>query len=67
MRYLSISDFAEYAGLALETVRTYGKQGRLPEPDVLIGLGERAVRGWSTDTIDAWLSSRPGRGHRRED
>lgn len=42
----SISDFAEYARLALETVYTYGKQRRLPELDVLNSLGERAVRGY---------------------
>lgn len=42
----SISNFAEYARLTLETVYTYGKQWRLPELDVLISLGERAVRGY---------------------
>ncbi len=39
----SISNFAEYARLALETVYTYGKQSRLPDSDVLISLGGRAV------------------------
>ena len=33
-RYLSISDLAERAGITVETARTYGKQGRLPGPDV---------------------------------
>ncbi len=63
-RYLSISDLAERAGITVETARTYGKQGRLPAPDVLVGLGDKAMRGWTAATVDAWLASRPGKGGR---
>nr|WP_039886976.1 transcriptional regulator [Schaalia georgiae] len=63
-RYLSISDLAERAGITVETARTYGKQGRLPGPDVLVGLGDKATRGWTAATIDAWLAARPGKGGR---
>ncbi|MCI7512966.1 AlpA family transcriptional regulator [Schaalia hyovaginalis] len=65
-RYLSVSDFAARVGLAAGTMASYGAKGLLPEPDVLIGLGDRAVRGWTAETIDAWMAARPGRGARTD-
>lgn len=65
-RYLSVSDFAARVGLALGTMASYGAKGLLPEPDVLVGLGDRAVRGWTVETIDEWMEHRPGRGARTD-
>ena len=60
-RYLGTSGLAERTGLALGTVQRYSHEGRLPAPDVVIGQGPRAVRGWLPQTVDAWAASRPGR------
>ena len=65
-RYLGTSGLAERTGLALGTVQRYSHEGRLPAPDVVIGQGPRAVRGWLPQTVDAWAASRPGRGHRTD-
>lgn len=65
-RFLSVSDFARYAGLAQGTMSSYSAAGRLPEPDAYIGLGARAVRGWTRATVDEWMSNRPGRGARTD-
>ena len=59
-----IERFSRGKGITVETARTYGKQGRLPAPDVLVGLGDKAARGWTAATIDAWLAARPGKGGR---
>ncbi|QPK81482.1 transcriptional regulator [Schaalia sp. ZJ405] len=64
VRYLGISDLAEIAGITVGTAKQYGKEGRLPAPDVLVGLGDRAVRGWKHETVEEWMSNRPGRGRR---
>lgn len=66
MRFLNISDLARIAGITVGTAKQYGKEGRLPEPDAYIGLGERGVRGWTQATVDEWLRSRPGRGARTD-
>lgn len=57
-RYLNLKAFAERIGI------TTGALGslNLPEPDVIVGDGPRAARGWSEATIDKWNESRPGRG-----
>lgn len=63
-RYLSINECAERLGITPHTIATYGRQGRLPAPDAIIGAGTRAKRGWLPGTIDAWNASRPGHGGR---
>lgn len=57
-RQLTVHDVAAHLGLALDTVRNYRKQGRLPAPDGM--LGNRPW--WWQGTIDQWQASRPGRG-----
>lgn len=39
-KYLSLKEFGEIHGLTPETVRSYFKDGRLPEPDAVIGGGQ---------------------------
>ena len=57
---------AERAGITTGTARRYSTEDRLPTPDVIIGNGPRAVRGWSRRTVDDWLARRPGRGARTD-
>ena len=64
--YLGAADFAARAGLATETIRSYMRKGLTPPADVIITTPSGQLRGWSTDTIDAWLASRPGRGARTD-
>lgn len=52
--YLSRSEFAERIGVKPASMGRY----KLPEPDAMIG----DVRGWTTETIDAWHADRPGKG-----
>ena len=58
--YLGAADFAARAGLAVATIRL------TPPADVQISTPNGPLRGWSVDTIDAWLASRPGRGARTD-
>ncbi|CQD15680.1 putative transcriptional regulator [Mycolicibacterium conceptionense] len=54
-RYLSVTELAERAGLAVNTAKSYSQiPGRLPEPDAMIGR----VKGWLPETVDAWISRR---------
>lgn len=62
-RFLSFGDLANYLNLSINTVSSYSAKGMLPEPDVLIGKGERPTRGWRPETIDEWQANRPGRGN----
>ena len=64
--YLSIGDFAARINVARATIEGYDRDGRLPAPDVVIGLGTRKTRGWAVETIDAWQAARPGRGARTD-
>lgn len=66
VRYLGKSEFADRIGVKPGTLSRYILEGRVPEPDALIGIGERTVRGWLPETIDAWQASRPGRGARTD-
>lgn len=61
-RYLSLSDIAERIGVVYGTVQGYSSRGLLPDPDVLVGLGDHPIRGWSAETIDTWNANRPGPG-----
>lgn len=60
-RYLSKTEFAERLGITAGALGTLN----LPEPDVLVGEGPRATRGWSEKTIDTWNEKRPGSGNRK--
>lgn len=60
---LSIKDFAERAGLAESSIRTYRTRGNIPEPDVTIGT----TPGWLASTVDPWIVDNvPGRGSRTD-
>lgn len=52
--FLSRTEVAERIGVLNGTLSRY----KLPEPDAMIGT----TRGWTPETIDAWNSSRPGKG-----
>ncbi|KWX66541.1 hypothetical protein ASJ79_25110 [Mycobacterium sp. NAZ190054] len=55
VRYLSVTEFAERAGLSINSVKAYSQiPGRLPEPDAMIGR----VKGWLPETVDAWAAKR---------
>lgn len=64
--YLGTAAVAERAGLAVATIRSYILKDLMPEADVLITTPSGPLRGWSPETIDAWLASRPGRGARTD-
>ncbi|MGK0740411.1 transcriptional regulator [Leucobacter sp. Z1108] len=57
--YLNKRAFAQRLGI------TEGALGTLnmPEPDVIVGEGPRATRGWSVKTIDEWNAKRRGSGN----
>lgn len=65
-KYLGTAAVAERAGLAVATVRSYIRKELIPEADVIITTPSGPLRGWSVETIDAWLESRPGRGARTD-
>mgnify|MGYP001014552174 CR=1 FL=1 len=58
--YLGAADFAT------ATIRSYMRKGLTPPADVQISTPNGPLRGWSADTIDAWLAARPGRGARTD-
>ncbi|WP_317505729.1 transcriptional regulator [Gordonia amicalis] len=53
-RYLSLIEFAEQAGLTLNTMKGYLRKGMLPEPDVQVGRN----RGWDPKTAADWIAER---------
>lgn len=59
-QYLGPAGVAARIGVAPATVRGYAAQGKMPPADVKID----ANSGWSEETIEAWIASRPGRGVR---
>jgi hypothetical protein len=56
---MSLQDVARHLGVTRNSVAKY----RLPEPDVRVGSGPNAARGWSLATIDTWNAARPGPGN----
>jgi transcriptional regulator, MerR family len=64
--YLGAADFAARAGLATATIRSYMKKGLTPPADVVITTPSGPLRGWLSETIDAWLAARPGQGARTD-
>ncbi len=63
VRYLSLQGVADHLGVSRNSVKKYN----LPEPDVIVGEGLNAPRGWSEQTIDTWNGSRPGKGWRKRE
>lgn len=63
---MSAADFARYHDLDPGTIRRYKHDGRLPEPDAVIGMEdtERQHHGWLPKTVEAW--QRPGQGARTD-
>ncbi|WP_280499005.1 XRE family transcriptional regulator [Nocardia cyriacigeorgica] len=61
IKYLGMKAFAERVGLSKRTLEGY----KLPPEDAVIEVGDRPVRGWLPETIDAWNARRPGRGARK--
>lgn len=54
---VDLAGFARLSGLALETLRTYRKGSRLPEPDGTFGK----VAWWYASSVQVWQATRPGR------
>ena len=54
---VDMEGFSRLTGLAVATLRTYRKDGRLPAPDGTFGK----VAWWYTTTVRVWVESRPGR------
>jgi len=44
------SDVAAYTGLTIETIKTYRRDGVMPEPDYI--YDQKPL--WKRSTIDAW-------------
>jgi predicted DNA-binding transcriptional regulator AlpA len=56
---LDMAAVARLLGLTSQTVRKYRSEGRMPEPDWMIGRSPA----WRRSTIEGWQNTRPGRGH----
>lgn len=54
IHFLGVGEFADRINVTRNTLNKY----RLPKPDAYIG----DIRGWTTETIDAWQANRPGQG-----
>jgi hypothetical protein len=52
----SYAQIAAHIGVRPETVKSYRRQGVLPEPDVVTVLGQPR---WYADTIRSWSAGRP--------
>ena len=52
----SYAQIAAHIGVQPDTVKSYRRQGVLPEPDVVTVLGQPR---WYEDTIRAWSARRP--------
>jgi hypothetical protein len=52
----SYVQIAAHIGVQPDTVKSYRRQGVLPEPDVVTVLGQPR---WYADTIRAWSARRP--------
>jgi conserved hypothetical protein len=62
--YLGMTAIAARTGLSVNTLKSYLRKGLLPAPDAVIESPTGQIRGWTQETIDEWLTSRPGRGNR---
>jgi hypothetical protein len=52
----SYAQIAAHIGVQPDTVKSYRRQGVLPEPDVVTAIGQPR---WYADTIRAWSARRP--------
>jgi hypothetical protein len=59
---LDLRGVAEHLGISYDTARVYRSQGKLGDPDVMVGRSPR----WYAGTIDARRQERPGRGARTD-
>lgn len=63
IRAMSVTGVAAMTGLPLGTVRSMVARGVMPPADVEITSdGREPVRGWTRDTIEAWLAERTAAG-----
>ena len=62
-RYLSKRQIAAYLEISEGALTSLEKTSTYPEPDVIVGEGPRATRGWSRKAIDEWNANRPGPGN----
>lgn len=63
--YLSLAGIARKTGKKFDTIKGYWQDGRLPEPDAVIGKeDDRPKYGWLPETIERW--DRPGQGARTD-
>lgn len=65
-RYLGITGFAEYVGLANGTIQSYLRKNMLPEPDIYYIMRGGKRPAWTVNTIEDWIDNRPGKGHTYE-
>lgn len=59
-QFLNRTEFAARVGVRPSTLSRYD----LPAPDVLVGSGTTAQRGWRVSTVLAWQAARPEAGQR---
>lgn len=59
-QFLNRTEFAARVGVKPSTLSRYD----LPAPDVLVGSGSTAQRGWRVSTVLEWQASRPEAGSR---
>ena len=64
--YMGTGAVAEYLGLTTRSIKSYVGKGLIVEADVIIEGPGYLVRGWSKETIDEWMKTRPGRGARTD-
>lgn len=62
IHYLGPGEVAERLNLSRNTLNSYGRKGKLPRPNAMIG----DIRGWLPETVDEWNKRRPGRGWRAQ-
>lgn len=61
-RYYSKTQFAAHVNMEPGELSSYERLKSFPKPDVIVGDGPRATRGWSLETIDRWNNGRQGSG-----
>lgn len=64
--YMGVKEIAELLGVKQGTISHYIAKEMLPEPDVIIGTGPKATKGWTKETILTWHKNRPGRGNHKQ-
>lgn len=64
--YMGTGAVAEYLGLTTRSIKSYVGKGQIAEADVIIEGPGYLVRGWSKETIDEWMKTRPGQGARTD-